>query len=45
MVGTTRSRVGVFLKRFVQGGLVRRLPGSFLMVNEYRLSSYLQAAP
>jgi CRP/FNR family transcriptional regulator, cyclic AMP receptor protein len=41
MVGTTRSRVGYFLKRFKEAGLVSRLPGAFLVVNERGLSNYL----
>ena len=44
MVGTTRSRIGFFLKRFNEAGLVSRLPGSFLLVNENRLSDYLETS-
>jgi CRP/FNR family transcriptional regulator, cyclic AMP receptor protein len=42
MVGTTRSRVGYFLKRFSEAGLVSRLPGAFLVVNETGLADYLE---
>jgi len=41
MVGTTRSRIGYFLKQFSAAGLVSRLPGSFLVVNDNRLADYL----
>jgi len=44
MVGTTRSRVGYFLKRFVEAGLVSRHPGAFLVVDEGGLSDYLETA-
>jgi CRP-like cAMP-binding protein len=44
MVGTTRSRVGYFLKRFCDAGLVHRAPGSFLVVNESNLADYLDAS-
>lgn len=44
MVGTTRSRVGFFLKRFNEAGMVSRLPGAFLLVNENRLSDYLETS-
>lgn len=44
MVGTTRSRVGLFLKRFVDAGLVRRTGGEcFLIVDEERLTEYLNS--
>ncbi|GAB3555666.1 CRP-like cAMP-binding protein [Actinopolyspora lacussalsi] len=42
MVGTTRSRVGYFLKRFRADGFIRTLPGAFIEVNEARLNKYLQ---
>lgn len=45
MVGTTRSRVGYFLRRFHNAGLVERLPGSFLMLYEQRLATYLDGVP
>lgn len=45
MVGTTRSRVGFFLKRFHDAGLVERMPGSFLMLHEQRLATYLDGSP
>lgn len=41
MVGTTRSRVGFFLKRFRDARLVARAKGSFLVVHEPRLSDFL----
>lgn len=44
MVGTTRSRIGYFLKRFSEAGLISRLPGAFLVVNEHGLSHYLQTS-
>lgn len=44
MVGTTRSRVGYFLKRFSEAGLVSRLPGAFLVVNENGLANYLETS-
>jgi CRP-like cAMP-binding protein len=43
MVGTTRSRVGYFLKRFIEAGLVSRHPGAFLVVDESGLAKYLDA--
>jgi CRP/FNR family cyclic AMP-dependent transcriptional regulator len=44
MVGTTRSRVGYFLKRFAEAGLVSRHPGAFLVVDESGLADYLETA-
>lgn len=41
MVGTTRSRVGFFLKRFRDSGFVRPAVGSRLVVNEPRLAAYV----
>lgn len=41
MVGTTRSRVGYFLKNFRHAGLVARCRGSFLIVNEPRLNDFV----
>jgi hypothetical protein len=41
MVGTTRSRIGFFLKRFRAAGLVRRPKHGFLIVHEGRLMDYL----
>ncbi|MFC4534152.1 Crp/Fnr family transcriptional regulator [Sphaerisporangium dianthi] len=44
MVGTTRSRVGFFLKRFKDAGLV--LPSeAFLLVNEKRLADFVNGVP
>lgn len=42
MVGTTRSRVGYFLKRFCEAGLVYRGPGAPLVIDERSLSAYLE---
>lgn len=44
MVGTTRSRVGYFLKRFADAGFVRRTSESFLLVHEEGLVAYLNSA-
>ncbi len=41
MVGTTRSRIGYFLKRFLQLGLVEPVAGSFLAIDEARLQHHL----
>lgn len=41
MVGTTRSRVGHFLKQFTAAGLVRRTEDSRLVVNERDLVEFL----
>jgi CRP-like cAMP-binding protein len=41
MVGTTRSRVGYFLKRFKEAGLVLPVSEAFLLVNEKRLTDYV----
>lgn len=41
MIGTTRSRVGFFLKRFAAAGLVQRTGESFLLVQEDSLVAYL----
>jgi CRP/FNR family transcriptional regulator, cyclic AMP receptor protein len=43
IVGTTRSRVGYFLKRFRTAGLIERPSQAALMINEARLDEYLQA--
>lgn len=45
MVGTTRSRVGFFLKRFADAGLVQRTSESFLLVEEEALRAYLRGRP
>ncbi|MEV6948437.1 Crp/Fnr family transcriptional regulator [Streptomyces sp. NPDC051172] len=42
LVGTTRSRVGHFLKKFRAGGLVHRAPGHTLIVDEPRLRAYAE---
>jgi CRP/FNR family cyclic AMP-dependent transcriptional regulator len=42
MVGTTRSRVGLFLKRFCDAGLVQRSSGSQLVIDDRSLSEYLE---
>jgi len=41
MVGTTRSRVGYFLKQFSEAGLVRRTDDCRIVVNERDLIAYL----
>lgn len=41
MIGTTRSRVGLFLKRFREAGLVDMVHGS-LVVDERRLGDYIE---
>ncbi|MBB5953781.1 CRP-like cAMP-binding protein [Saccharothrix tamanrassetensis] len=42
MVGTTRSRVGLFLKHFRQAKLVDQLPGGHLLINEPALTAYVE---
>ncbi|MFF2807703.1 Crp/Fnr family transcriptional regulator [Streptomyces sp. NPDC058000] len=42
MVGTTRSRVGHFLKHFRDVGLVEVTPESHLVVDQRRLAAYLE---
>ena len=44
MVGTTRTRVGQFLKRFRELGMAELTPRSHLTVHEDRLSDWIQAA-
>ncbi|MFD0395892.1 hypothetical protein ACFQ3Z_42810 [Streptomyces nogalater] len=41
MVGTTRSRVGFFLKRFSDNGLLVHSGSAQLAVNEPRLARYV----
>ena len=41
MVGTTRSRIGFFLKRFRAAGLVTRTRDCFLVVDEPRLADFM----
>jgi len=41
MVGTTRSRVGYFLKRFRAAGMVVPAAEPFLLVDEERLAEYV----
>ena len=41
MVGTTRSRVGLFLNRFHDIQAVQRLPGGTFRVHEQRLEAYI----
>lgn len=43
MVGTTRSRVGYFLKRFRDAGLVQSTPDARLVIHERNLTEYLDA--
>ncbi len=40
MVGTTRPRVGIFLKRFRELGLIRLTSERFLVIDENRLRQY-----
>ncbi|GAA3273691.1 Crp/Fnr family transcriptional regulator [Dactylosporangium vinaceum] len=42
MVGTTRSRVGYFLKRFRNAGLVATRDDCFLLVDEPRLDDFME---
>jgi CRP/FNR family cyclic AMP-dependent transcriptional regulator len=41
MVGTTRSRVGYFLKRFHDAGLIGRPNGGFLILHEPRIRQFI----
>ena len=41
MVGTTRPRVGIFLKKFRELGLIRLTAGRFLVIDEARLRDYM----
>jgi CRP/FNR family cyclic AMP-dependent transcriptional regulator len=41
MVGTTRSRIGHFLKRFRELGLIRATPDRHLTIDEPRLADYV----
>jgi CRP/FNR family cyclic AMP-dependent transcriptional regulator len=43
IVGTTRSRIGYFLKRFRTAGLIEVPSQTALLINEARLDEYLQA--
>jgi CRP/FNR family cyclic AMP-dependent transcriptional regulator len=43
IVGTTRSRIGYFLKRFRTAGLIEVPSQAALRINEARLDEYLQA--
>lgn len=45
MVGTTRSRIGLFLKGFRESGLVMPLPGPFLTVDENGLAAFIGNDP
>ncbi|MFE3599926.1 Crp/Fnr family transcriptional regulator [Streptomyces sp. NPDC059096] len=45
MVGTTRSRIGFFLKNFNGLGLVRRLPDGTLLVDSASTSDFLATDP
>jgi CRP/FNR family transcriptional regulator, cyclic AMP receptor protein len=42
MVGTTRSRIGFFLKRFESDGLVESCSDAFLVVREPQIHEYLR---
>ena len=41
MTGTTRARIGIFLKRFEQLGLVKRSKERFLVIDELKVHGYL----
>src|SRR4051794_9910404 len=41
IVGTTRSRVGYFLKRFRAAGLIERPSRAAIVINETRLDKYV----
>jgi CRP-like cAMP-binding protein len=43
IVGTTRSRVGYFLKRFRTAGLIEQPSQAALLINETRLDEYVHA--
>lgn len=43
MVGTTRSRIGFFLKRFIDAGFVRRTGESYLLVHDELLTGYVES--
>src|SRR5213078_4914834 len=43
IVGTTRSRVGYFLKRFRATGLIEQPSPTTLLINESRLDEYVQS--
>ncbi|GBQ02593.1 hypothetical protein SSP531S_40520 [Streptomyces spongiicola] len=45
MVGTTRSRIGFFLKNFNVRGLVKRLPDGTLLVNSGTISTFIATDP
>jgi CRP-like cAMP-binding protein len=45
IVGTTRSRVGFFLKRFDELGLIERPRDCFLILDEQLMSDYLEGCP
>jgi CRP-like cAMP-binding protein len=42
MVGTTRSRIGHFLQKFRDLGLIESAPEVFLIVNEANLTAYVE---
>jgi CRP/FNR family transcriptional regulator, cyclic AMP receptor protein len=44
MVGTTRTRIGSFLKKFHSMGLIDYHCGSFLSINETRMLAFLDAS-
>jgi CRP/FNR family transcriptional regulator, cyclic AMP receptor protein len=44
MVGTTRSRIGYFLKKFREQGLIALASGCFLTINENAFVDYVRAA-
>jgi len=44
MVGTTRSRIGYFLKSFRDMGLIESVPDAFVVINQFRMLEYLAAS-
>jgi CRP-like cAMP-binding protein len=42
IVGTTRSRIGFFLKRFRTAGLIEKSAQASLSIDEVRLDEYIQ---
>ncbi len=42
MVGTTRSRIGFFLKRFRESGILQTVDGHLLVFDEPRLRNFIE---
>ena len=42
MVGTTRTRIGQFMQRFCEMGLIERSTGRALIIKEHPLAEYLE---